>query len=135
MNRLIFFMLVTATYYGVNEACKENKIVIRNRLGPGEILKYHCRSKKIDLGVLYLDYNATRIITLKDEGINITKWNCLFKHGPPHMQFYSEIPVYSQNTLAPQCDQLRAWFFRRSVILFTNDYNNPAGPKYRWSRS
>ena len=55
-------MLVIAIFYGVNEACKENRIVFRNRLCPGKILQYHCHSPKVDLGVLYLDFNAIRII-------------------------------------------------------------------------
>ncbi|OAO97504.1 hypothetical protein AXX17_AT4G14990 [Arabidopsis thaliana] len=125
-------MLIIAIFYGVNEACKENRIVLKNRLGHSKILQYHCHSPKVDLGVLYLDFNAIRIIKVKDEGVNITKWDCLFKHGI-NMRFHSYIQVYSQNTFAPQCDQLRQWSFTKSAIGFTYDDRRPSGPKYRWS--
>lgn len=129
MIRLIFFILVTTFYYGVNEACEENKIVLRNQLGPGRIFQYHCRSEKKDLGVLYLNNEAIRIIKIKDEGL--TKWHCLLKHGV-YMRLYNDIEVYHKSTLDPQCGQLREWSARLSGIWFRKTYKFPTGRARSW---
>ncbi|EFH39411.1 predicted protein, partial [Arabidopsis lyrata subsp. lyrata] len=98
-------------YAKVNEACEKNEIVIINDLGPGRILQYHCRYPKKDFGVQYLNFDAIKTIQLRDEGFNITKWHCLLKHGQ-NMRYHKDILVYSQNTRAPQCGQVRVWTAR-----------------------
>lgn len=131
MNSLVFFMLASAIYFNVNEACKPNEIIIWNDIGPGRTLQYHCRWKKKDLGVKYLNYGATTTIKLKDEGMEITTWHCLLKHGL-YMRFYRDIIAYSQNTVEPHCGQHREWIARKSGIHFRKDPAFPSGRSHIW---
>ncbi|KAL9286615.1 putative plant self-incompatibility S1 [Arabidopsis thaliana] len=68
MSRLIIFILVSAIYFVVNDACKKTEIVIKNNFGSSRILQYHCRSENQNLGVQYLNAKGTKIIKFKDDG-------------------------------------------------------------------
>ncbi|KAG7543184.1 Plant self-incompatibility S1 [Arabidopsis thaliana x Arabidopsis arenosa] len=131
MNRFLFFISFIAIYSRVNEACEKNEIVIINDLGPGRILQYHCRYPKKDFGVQYLNFDAIKTIQLRDEGFNITKWHCLLKHGL-NMRYHKDILVYSQNTRAPQCGQVRVWTARLGMIWFKASYDVPSGRSLYW---
>ena len=120
-------MLVIAIYLGVNEAC-ETYIKIKNNLGPGKILRYHCRSINKDLGVQHLNFGATRTIPLKNQGVNAKTWKCLLKHGF-NMRYYRDIDAYSGNPYM-RCRVPRIWTAEDRRIYFLDMEGNRGG---RWS--
>ncbi|XP_020876752.1 S-protein homolog 15-like [Arabidopsis lyrata subsp. lyrata] len=136
MSRLIFFMLVSAIYFVVNEACKENEIVIKNNLGYSRILQYHCRSGNQNLGVQHLNANSTKIIKFKDDGTKRSIWKCLFRQGI-NMKFYSEaeayLPILNYPTIPKyiQCGQLRVYIARLDALYLRMD-EYPALPVHLW---
>ncbi|CDY65631.1 BnaCnng48030D [Brassica napus] len=71
MNFFIIFMLIIAMILGVSEAiwhkvvaplskCEKNRVIIRNELGPGRSLEYHCHSNGKDKGVQFLKFNMKK---------------------------------------------------------------------------
>ncbi|CAF1921556.1 hypothetical protein HID58_095565 [Brassica napus] len=76
MNYFVLFILVTSTYFGLNEACKKNQVEIHNQLGPGKVLQFHCRSGDDDIGVKTLNFNdVPYIIRFHDEIPNLTNFD------------------------------------------------------------
>lgn len=134
MNHLVFFLFVTTTYFGFNEACKENHVVIQNELGPGRVLEYHCRSKDDDLQVHSLDFKGTPYtIKFHDEIPNLTRWACIFRQGP-RKEYSFDIEVYKAGArLIPRCGQLRVWVAKLDGIYFSNKYNIPPWRVLSWN--
>ncbi|CAF2116108.1 unnamed protein product [Brassica oleracea] len=42
------------------DSCKTNHVIIRNELGPGRSLEYHCHSNGKDKGVQFLKFNMKK---------------------------------------------------------------------------
>ncbi|ESQ31671.1 hypothetical protein EUTSA_v10005113mg [Eutrema salsugineum] len=135
MIHLILFILVAGSYFELNEACKENHVVIHNELGPGKILQLHCRSKDDDLGIQTFNYKAApSIIRFHDEVINLTEWNCIFRHGPK-MEYSVDIEVYKAGPrVVPRCGQLRVWTARTDGIYFKRKLQDPLRFEVRWNK-
>lgn len=129
-------MLVIATYFGWNEACASNRIVIQNDLGPNTPLQYRCRGwNDQDSGVRVLrNVGATYTIELSDvtNYNERTKWNCELRYGPRN-EFYFDIEVY-RAAAKVRCGQLRHWVARKDGIYFRRDANKPLGHVLFWKR-
>ncbi|KAL9281426.1 putative plant self-incompatibility S1 [Arabidopsis thaliana] len=136
MNHSVFVILITITYFGLNQACKKNIVEILNQLAPGQILKYHCRSEDDNLGVKQLNFNATPfVIRFHDEIPNLTRWNCIFRQGPNNSYSY-DIEVYKAGPrLIPRCGQLRVWAARIDGIYFARKYNTPLVRVLSWNKN
>ncbi|KAG7543244.1 Plant self-incompatibility S1 [Arabidopsis thaliana x Arabidopsis arenosa] len=130
MSRLIFFMLVSAIYFVVNEACKGNEIVIKNQLGSSRILQYHCRVGKINLRVRHLNFNGTYAITFGDDGTERSRIKCLFRQGI-NMKFFTEVEVYRPVLKHPKCGLRYEYSAKMDAIYFKRDASPPLPLKWR----
>ncbi|KAF2562636.1 hypothetical protein F2Q70_00018876 [Brassica cretica] len=135
MNYFVLFILVTSTYFGINEACKKNQVEIHNQLGPGKVLQFHCRSGDDDIGVKTLNFNAVPyIIRFHDEIPNLTKWDCILRQGPK-MEYSYDVQVYKAGPrLIPRCGQLRVWTAKIDGIYFTRKLSLPSGFALSWNK-
>ncbi|CAH8383901.1 unnamed protein product [Eruca vesicaria subsp. sativa] len=70
---------------GVSEAifkCPKNQVIIRNELGPGRSLEYHCHANGKDEGVHFLKFNEQRNFEFVDSGFGKKrKVNCVLRQG------------------------------------------------------
>ncbi|XP_002894304.2 S-protein homolog 25 [Arabidopsis lyrata subsp. lyrata] len=136
MDHLIIFLLVTTMYFGINEACKKNHVVIHNELGPGIDLNIACRQ-------LSIERTPSRFHTLKykdpfyiiefadnNQLPHGEKWYCLLSHGT-RPKYWFDIEVYAQ-AYYPRCGQLRSWIARKDGIWFTRRYHSPPGHVLDW---
>ncbi|ESQ31673.1 hypothetical protein EUTSA_v10005414mg [Eutrema salsugineum] len=135
MNHLILFLVIIATCFEPNEACKKNNVEIHNELGPGRILELHCYSKDDDLGIQKLSFNAPPyIIRFHDEVINLTKWNCILRQGAK-MEYSFDVEVYKAGArVIPRCGQLRVWSARIDGIYFKRKYSDPLKRVLSWNK-
>ncbi|ESQ31672.1 hypothetical protein EUTSA_v10005700mg [Eutrema salsugineum] len=135
MNHLILFILLVASYFEPNEACKENHVVIHNELGPGKILQLHCKSEDDDLGIQKFNYKAPpSIIRFHDSAVKLTTWRCVFRHGP-QMKSFNDVQVYrAGRRLVPRCGQLRVWTARPDGIYFKRKLQEPLKLKFFWNK-
>ncbi|EOA15801.1 hypothetical protein CARUB_v10007278mg [Capsella rubella] len=120
MNRLTFFILVIAIYFGVNEACKLNELVFKNELGVGTRLRYYCRNGDYNSGFRYINHNAKEGIRFKDTGTDKSLWQCYLHHGV-NMKLFILIEAYVPITNSPQCGQLREYTARPDAVYFRKD--------------
>ncbi|EOA19028.1 hypothetical protein CARUB_v10007681mg [Capsella rubella] len=135
MNNLLFLVLVLIKYFVVNQACKQNNVVILNELGPGRVLEYHCRSKDDDLGVKKMNFNGPPYtIRFRDEIPNLTRWACIFRQGPSN-EYSFDVEVYKAGErLIPRCGQLRIWAARLDGIYFARKANTPLVRALSWNK-
>lgn len=135
MNKLFYFILVNAMFSKLNQACKKNEVVIRNQLGPGSILKFHCHSKDDDLGFKQLNFNAApSVIKFHEAFGKTTQWICLFQFGKSkRISNFYEVEVY-KGTFFPRCGQLRAWTAKFDGIYFTRNVDKPPERVLSWNR-
>ncbi|EOA18352.1 hypothetical protein CARUB_v10006872mg [Capsella rubella] len=130
MNHLIFFTLVIAIYFGINEACKINQIIFKNDLGVGKRFQFQCKSSNADSGVRYLNHKATGGVKFKDTGTNTSLWKCVVRQGV-NMKYYINLDAYTPVLKAPKCDQLREYTARLDYIYFRMD-SYPPVKLYQW---
>lgn len=121
MNHLITCMLIFLMYSELNEARENNTVVIFNGLPPRSILKFHCRSKDQDLGVLELKFNARPyfIEFVERSKQNRIVWNCIFEHWP-NKEKTIDIQVY-RSARSPRGGEIRTWIAREDGIYFTKN--------------
>ncbi|CAF2116112.1 unnamed protein product, partial [Brassica oleracea] len=62
--------------------CEKNRVIIRNELGPGRSLEYHCHSNGKDQGVQFLKFNEERNFEFVDHFFGKkNKVNCVLRQG------------------------------------------------------
>ncbi|EOA36589.1 hypothetical protein CARUB_v10011784mg [Capsella rubella] len=136
MNHFIFVLLVTTIYFGTNEACKKNQVVIHNELAPGIVLDIGCRKDSIvhpPTRFYSLKYKDPFYIIEFEDNNQVPhdeKWYCMLSYGTRPKYWY-DIEVYRQG-YAPRCGQLRSWIARTDGIWFTRRYDSPPGHVLDW---
>ncbi|EOA17932.1 hypothetical protein CARUB_v10006341mg [Capsella rubella] len=135
MSNLIFLFLVTFTSFVLNQACKQNQVVIMNELGPNRILEFHCYSNKDDLGIKTMGFQGTPYtIRFHDEIPNLTRWNCILRQGA-NMEYSFDVQMYKAGPrLIPRCGQLRIWSARLDGIYFARKANTPLVRALSWNK-
>lgn len=98
MNNFLVFALISAMYFGLNEAstCKKTHIVFHNQLTPGSILDIQCRGMGDGRRRSYqLKYNESPyIIPFTDhKWPDETRWSCVLSHGK-NLEFYFDLEAY-----------------------------------------
>ncbi|KAF8089622.1 hypothetical protein N665_0501s0034 [Sinapis alba] len=143
MNSYIIFMLIIAMFFGVNEAfashkrglwflCKKNRIIIRNELGPGRNLEYHCHFNGKDEGVQLLKFNEERIFKFSDPLIGKKKkMNCVLRQGL-WMRYSSRDFEAYHTSKERHCGQVREWTGRLDGIYFRRQRIKTPGFVFPW---
>ncbi|KAL0732534.1 hypothetical protein Bca4012_008743 [Brassica carinata] len=143
MNFFIIFTLVIAMFLGVNEAlwhkalvnwsdCKKNQAIIRNELGPGRSLQYHCHSNGKDQGVQFLKFNEQR--NFEYEHSLLKKKNelkCVLRQGLWMQSSSRDFQAYHASRENP-CGQVREWIARNDGIYFQRNGIKPAAFVFPW---
>ena len=132
MNRFIAFVFISAMFFGLNEACKKNIVMIANQLysSRGNLL-IECSDNKGKFSSNLLSFDANPfIISFSDyRWPKETRWDCTISHGENN-KFYYDLQVYHANF--QQCGQLRSWIAKDDGIWFTESYEDPAGFVLPW---
>ncbi|CAG7866868.1 unnamed protein product [Brassica rapa] len=132
MNRLIAFMFISAMFFGLNEACKKNIVMISNQLysSRGNLL-IECSDNKGKFSSNLLSFDASPfIISFSDyRWPKETRWDCTISHGENN-KFYYDLQVYHANF--QRCGQFRSWIAKDDGIWFTESYEDPAGFVLPW---
>ncbi|CAH8387618.1 unnamed protein product [Eruca vesicaria subsp. sativa] len=120
MKNFIPFVLVTVTamYSGLGEAlpvvrnCHRQMVEVRNNLGPGQILIFHCVHPIVRRGVLKFNekqqYNA-------GSG-NARSWACVLYKGPPTDRY--GIAVGKNFQKLPCNTGVLAWIAKNDGVYF-----------------
>ncbi|KFK42373.1 hypothetical protein AALP_AA2G247400 [Arabis alpina] len=136
MKCFIVFMLANAMYFGLNEACRLNHMVIENDLGRDGPLQFHCRGwNGQDSKVQTLNNNGAKYSLEIIDVTNYrerTKWNCMLRFGPAK-EFFYDIEVY-RAAANPRCGQLRHWVARKDGIYFRKSVDMPLGRVLSWKK-
>ncbi|ESQ43394.1 hypothetical protein EUTSA_v10015293mg [Eutrema salsugineum] len=137
MNHLIAYMLVITMCFALNEAfikCPDNYIEIRNELGPGRALQYHCRSKDNDLGVKYIQQgDPLKRYHFGEKIGSRTLWRCVFKQGL-WMQYSADFVAYRGGN-ARRCAQERQWVGRVDGVYLSREQGIPPVFRFRWNKT
>ncbi|CAA7059962.1 unnamed protein product [Microthlaspi erraticum] len=114
MKHLVVFLLVTvALQFGLNDACTDNDVVFRNRLGKDIILKVSCESNKKHRSIGSVNFmGIPHRITFGEEVGGKTTWHCLLRYG----QFTSHFRAYKGGSLIPRCGELRVYIAKPDGI-------------------
>lgn len=130
MKHFIVFLLITvALQFRLNDACSDNDVVFRNRLGKDIILKVNCESNKKHPSIGSVKFKGIpHRITFGEEVGGKTTWHCLLRQG----QHTSHFRAY-KGSFIPRCGELRVYIAKPDGIYLSKN----AGPEkldQRWMR-
>ncbi|KAF8044748.1 hypothetical protein N665_7110s0002 [Sinapis alba] len=132
MKLLTIFIFVLATYYRFGTACKDNRVVIINQLGPGILLTYDCYYKNPDIhaGKYTLKFNKWHDMEFQDASITFVKKTitCNFKYD----KYYYDFRAYREAAFG-RCGALRSYAARKDGIYFRRSYQKPWEFKFHWN--
>lgn len=133
MNFFIIFMLIIAMFLGVNGSkCNKNQAIIRNELGPGRSLEYHCHSNGKDQGVEFLKFNEQRSFEFEHSLFKKKKkLNCVLRQGLWMQNSSRDFQAYHASRNKP-CEQVREWIARTDGIYFQRNRIKPAAFVFPW---
>ncbi|CAN8244973.1 unnamed protein product [Cochlearia groenlandica] len=134
-NLVIVFTLVSIImYFGINEACPENRFVLENDIGPNIPVQYHCLGLPgQDTGVKVLKYRTNYTHWFKDVFRKRTTWTCQIRYGNPLTHSFDRLQVY-RGARDSRCNQLRHWSFRINGIYFRRDQAKSLGYVLPWTK-
>ncbi|KAF3495421.1 hypothetical protein DY000_02027162 [Brassica cretica] len=114
------------------DSCKTNHVIIRNELGPGRSLEYHCHSNGKDKGVQFLKFNEERNFEFLDPLFGKkNKMNCVLRQGLRMQNSSRDFEAYhtSKKNL---CGQTREWIARTDGTYFQRNRIKPAAFVFPW---
>lgn len=132
MRNLIGFLLLAAMYFGLNEACKKNRIEFHNQLFPSNILEIQCIRNNGSILSHKLSFRKPPyIIDFEDnmEKRERVTWSCILIQR----QFYIDVDAYTK-TITKRCGQLRSWIAKVDGIWFRKRYLDPPVRIIDWNK-
>lgn len=100
MNNFIVCMLVTAMYFGLNEACQQNRLQFHNHLPASRFLSIECNENNKTISHI-INYKSPPYIIYFQNNHNLTIgtiWRCLLRQGP-NLPFYFNLHPYHSRSV------------------------------------